>query len=250
MAKREVLYESADHKVYVFTDLSPEDSIETNQFLLIHKDSAMLIDPGGHTIFSILFAEISSLIGLANLKYIFFSHQDPDIVGGMNGWLLSTDAKLIIPKLWTRFIGHIGLKKGFEKRVIAIDDKGASIPLSDIEIKIIPAHFMHSPGNLQIYDPFSKILFSGDVGASVKNNYMFVEDFESHKKYIEGFHKRYMANNKICRLWADMVSKLDIEIIAPQHGAFFKGKEVVNSFINWIRELECGTDIMDEVFNQ
>ncbi len=250
MPKKEMLFESPDHKVYVFTGLSPEESIQTNQFLVVHKDSAILIDPGGHTIFSILFAEVSSIVSLNELKYIFFSHQDPDIVAGMNGWLLSTDAKIIIPKLWTRFIGHIGLKKGFEKRIIAIEDKGAMVPLSDAGVRIVPAHFMHSPGNLQVYDPISKILFSGDVGASISENYIFVENFEEHKKYMEGFHKRYMANNKICRLWADMVSKMDIELIAPQHGAFFKGKEMVNAFINWIRELKCGTDIMDEVFNQ
>ncbi len=250
MPKREVLFDSGDHKVFVFTGLSPEDSIQTNQFLIVHKDSAMLIDPGGHAIFSTLFAEVSSIVSLNELKYIFFSHQDPDIVSGMNGWLLSTDATILIPKLWTRFIGHIGLKKGFEKRINAIEDKGAIINLSDANIRILPAHFMHSPGNLQVYDPISKILFSGDVGASVSSDYLFVEDFEEHKKSMEGFHRRYMANNKICNLWANMVSKLDIEIIAPQHGAFIKGKDMVNSFIEWLKGLKCGTDLMDDVFNQ
>ncbi len=250
MGKCELLYESENHKVCIFTSMMPDETIQTNQYLVVHKDSAILIDPGGYTIFSPLFAEVSSKVPLKDLKYIFFSHQDPDIVSGMNGWLLSTNAQLIIPKLWTRFIGHIGLKKGYEKRIIAVDDRGGTIELGDIELRILPAHFMHSPGNFQIYDPVSKILFSGDVGASVGQNYLYVEDFENHKKLIEGFHRRYMANNKICKLWANMVKKLDIDIIAPQHGALFKGKENVNAFIDWISNLQCGTDIMDEIFNQ
>jgi flavorubredoxin len=45
-----------------------------------------------------------------------------------------------------------------------------------------------------------------------------------------------------------MVRQLDIETIAPQHGAIFKGKEMVNKFIDWVSSLEAGLDIMDDVY--
>ncbi|MFN3787489.1 MAG: MBL fold metallo-hydrolase, partial [Sulfurihydrogenibium azorense] len=35
---------------------------------------------------------------------------------------------------------------------------------------------------------------------------------------------------------------------APQHGAIFKGKDMVNKFINWVETLETGIDIMDDVY--
>ena len=39
-----------------------------------------------------------------------------------------------------------------------------------------------------------------------------------------------------------MVRQLDIETIAPQHGALFKGPEMSARFIDWISDLECGID--------
>jgi flavorubredoxin len=69
-----------------------------------------------------------------------------------------------------------------------------------------------------------------------------VSYFDAHLKYMEGFHRRYMAGNKALRLWAAMVRQLDIETIAPQHGALFKGKAMVERFISWCEQLECGMD--------
>ncbi|HID65774.1 MAG TPA: FprA family A-type flavoprotein, partial [Aquificaceae bacterium] len=133
-----------------------------------------------------------------------------------------------------------------EERVKPIEDKGTRIDLNGCELVILPAHLLHSPGNFQIYDPCSKILFSGDLGASLYQPYTVVENFEEHIKYMEGFHKRYMASNKVMKLWANMIRQLDIEIIAPQHGAIFKGKDMVNKFIEWCENLECGVDLINE----
>jgi len=116
----------------------------------------------------------------------------------------------------------------------------------DCELLIIPAHFLHSPGNFQVYDPVSKILFSGDLGASLGQDYFFVEDFDSHIRYMEGFHRRYMASGKVLKLWARMVRGLDIESIAPQHGAVFRGREMVKRFLDWVENLECGVDLLSE----
>ena len=45
-----------------------------------------------------------------------------------------------------------------------------------------------------------------------------------------------------------MVRDLDIEIIAPQHGAIFRGKEMVNQFIDWVEGLEVGAEVMQEIY--
>ncbi len=242
-----LLFDSDSHKVFLFEELTPASAVQANQYLIIHKDEAMLLDPGGHKVQSKLFADIATLIPPNQIKYIFLSHQDPDIVASINYWMMTTQSEAIISKLWTRFLPHFGLDSKLEGRVIPVDDGGTRITLGgDCELLIIPAHFLHSPGNFQIYDPVSKILFSGDLGASLGQDYFFVKDFDSHLKYMEGFHKRYMACGKIMKLWANMVRKLDIEMIAPQHGAVFQGKDMVEKFINWIENLECGVDLMSE----
>ncbi|WP_461831923.1 oxygen-binding di-iron domain-containing protein [Aquifex sp.] len=241
-----VIFESENHKVVFFEELTPASAVQSNQYLIIHNGEGMLLDPGGHKVFSQLKRDISPHRSPGKLRYIFLSHQDPDIVAALNGWLLTTNAEAYISKLWLRFLPHFGLEKNFEERVKPIEDKGTRLDLNGCELLILPAHFLHSPGNFQVYDPCSKILFSGDLGASLNQPYFFVENFEEHIKYMEGFHKRYMASNKILKLWANMVRKLDIEMIAPQHGAIFKGKELVNKFINWAENLKCGVDLMDE----
>ncbi len=242
-----VIFDSPDHKVFLFEELTPASAIQANQYLIIHKDEAMLLDPGGHKVQSRLFTDISVLIPPKQIRYIFLSHQDPDIVASINYWLMTTDAEAIISKLWTRFIPHFGLDSKLEGRVIPVNDRGTRITLGgDCELLIIPAHFLHSPGNFQVYDPVSKILFSGDLGASLGQDYFFVEDFESHVKYMESFHKRYMASGKILKLWLKMVRQLDIETVAPQHGAVFKGKSLVEKLFSWLENLECGVDIMSE----
>ena len=242
-----VIYDSDSHKVFLFEELTPASAVQANQYLIIHKGEAMLLDPGGHKVQSKLYADIATLIPPNQIRYIFLSHQDPDIVASINYWMMTTQSHAIISKLWIRFLPHFGLDSKLEGRVIPVDDGGTKITLGgDCELLILPAHFLHSPGNFQIYDPLSKILFSGDLGASLGQDYFFVKDFESHKQFMEGFHKRYMASGKIMKLWANMVRKLDVETIAPQHGAVFQGKEMVEKFIDWIENLECGVDLMSE----
>ena len=53
-----------------------------------------------------------------------------------------------------------------------------------------------------------------------------------------------MSGNKACRVWVERVRQLDIEWIVPQHGASFKGKPMVEQFLNWFENLQCGLDLM------
>jgi flavorubredoxin len=247
METKNAIYNTPEHKVIFFEELTPASAVQANQVLIIHKDEGMLLDPGGHKVYSKLLSEISPYIPPSKIKYIFLSHQDPDIVAALNGWLMTTKAQAYVSKLWVRFVPHFGLDSQLEDRVIPIDDGGTKIILGgDCELLILPAHFMHSPGNFQVYDPCSKILFSGDLGASLGQDYFFVENFDEHIKYMEGFHKRYMASNKILKFWANMVRQLDIEMIVPQHGAIFKGKEMVERFINWVENLQVGVDLLTQ----
>ncbi|MCY0865968.1 MAG: MBL fold metallo-hydrolase [Aquificaceae bacterium] len=244
---KNVIFDSPEHKVIFFEELTPASAVQSNQVLIIHKDEGMLLDPGGHKVFSKLLSELSVYIPPSQIKYIFLSHQDPDIVASINGWLMTTKAEAYISKLWMRFLPHFGLDSQLEGRVKPIDDNGTVLTLGgDCKLYILPAHFLHSEGNFQVYDPCSKILFSGDLGASLGQDYFFVEDFDKHMRYMEGFHRRYMVSNKVLRFWANMVKDLDIEMIVPQHGAIFKGKDMVKRFIEWVENLEVGVDLLTQ----
>ncbi len=243
----QILFEEGNHKNILLEGFEEGTSIPTNQHVIVHDGKAMILDPGGHKIYSKVLAETTSQIGRGKLEYLFLSHQDPDIVAAVNGWLMTTDAVAYASKLWVRFIPHFGLDRLVADRLHAIDDEGMLLDLGGCKLPIIPAHFLHSCGNFQVYDPVSKILYTGDLGASVGGGHE-VTDFPGHIPEMEGFHRRYMAGNAVMRAWAAMARTLDIEVIAPQHGGYFKGKDKVDQFINWCEGLECGIDLITSKF--
>ena len=244
-----ILYESGPHKAVLLDEGSDGDlAVQANQHVIIHNGEGMILDPGGHKVYSKVLAQTHTILGRGLLKYLFLSHQDPDIVAAVNGWLMTTDADAWVSGLWVRFVPHFGLDRLVASRLHPIPDEGMFLTLGGVDLMIIPGHFLHSAGNFQIYDPESKILYTGDLGASLGMPYQIVPDFDAHLQYMEGFHQRYMASGRALSLWANMVRELDIEIIAPQHGAMIKGKEMVARFIAWADNLEAGVDLMEDVF--
>jgi flavorubredoxin len=161
---------------------------------------------------------------------------------------MTTEADAYISSIWTRFIPHFGFDHLVADRLKPIPDQGMAYDLEGVPLLFLPAHFLHSEGNFQVYDPTAKILYTGDLGASLGAHYSCVTDFDAHIPYMESFHRRYMASNKVMKAWANMVRGLDIELIAPQHGAFFKGEEMVDRFIDWCADLECGVDLIGPLF--
>ena len=244
-----VLYEDRTHRNVLLADFGLGGlAVQANQHVIVHGNTGMVLDPGGHKVYAKVLAETYSILGAAKLDYIFLSHQDPDIVAALNGWLMTTDADAYVSSLWMRFVPHFGVDDFVAHRLKPIPDQGMVFDLNGARLVALPAHFLHSEGNIQLYDTVAKILYTGDLGASLGADYVEVTDFDAHVRFMEGFHRRYMCSNKVMKAWAEMVRPLDIEIIAPQHGAYFKGKTMVNRFIDWCAGLECGVDLITPMF--
>ncbi len=242
------LYNDGSHTCVAFSDLVSGEGVQANQFLIADDHHAAILDPGGELTYSRLFMGMSEYINVSELDYVLASHQDPDIVASLNKWLIGTNATIVVPALWERFIPHYTRPGKLKGRLVGIPDKGMDLQIGTIKIKALPAHFLHSEGNFQFYDPKSKILFSGDMGANLAsgNPAEPVSSFDSIVPHMEGFHRRYMNSNKVCRFWANMVRTLDVEWMVPQHGRSFKGKEMVAQFLSWIENLQCGVDLMEQ----
>ncbi|MFK7990204.1 MAG: MBL fold metallo-hydrolase [Sandaracinaceae bacterium] len=242
------IFEGPDHRNLLLEDFSHGLAVQANQHLIVHGKEAMILDPGGHKVYSKVLSATNGEMRGAQLRYLFLSHQDPDIVAATNGWLMTTDADAYCSELWTRFVPHFGLDRYVEDRLKPIPDEGMILELGGADLLIIPAHFLHSCGNHQVYDTVSKLLYTGDLGASLGPTYREVPDFDAHLPSMRGFHERYMASGEAMKLWAEMVRDLDIDVIAPQHGALFRGKDMVARFIDWAASVECGVDRMRKVF--
>lgn len=245
MKNIEVIFEQGDHQWAVITrdPARPEYVIDTNEYLIISGKEMLLTDPGGMEIFPAVFSAVSKEFNPEYIRWLFASHQDPDIISSLALWLeFNPDIKCYMSRLWTTFVPHFG---GTDQSFVAIPDSGINIPLGKISLQAVPAHYLHSSGNFHLYDPLARTLFSGDIGAALmpkEESNIFVTNFDKHIRYAAGFHKRWMGSKVAVLNWCERASQLSIDLLCPQHGAIYQGADVMR-FINWLSELDIGTGV-------
>ena len=217
----------------------PDKIIDTNQYMVRASNKCLLIDPGGVELFAPMLAAVLHYAPVDQITDIFASHQDPDIISSLGLWDQALpNARLHASELWEGFLRHFGCES---IEYVSIKDNGGVIDLQDVQLQIIPAHYLHSSANFNIYDPQAKILMSGDIGAALETPGapMFVDNFDSHVEKMRFFHQRWMPSNQAKKIWIDQVRELDIDILAPQHGRMFKGDDV-SRFLDWFEALQVG----------
>jgi flavorubredoxin len=242
MKTTQTIFQNGDHKwIAIVRDPAKVDFlIDTNEYLVTHAGQGMLVDPGGLEIFPAVFSALATEFDPSAITGIFASHQDPDVISSLALWLeFNPQMRCHLSWLWSSFIPHFG---GTAETFAPIPDEGMTISLAGLPLQAIPAHYLHSSGNFNLYDRSAKILFSGDVGAALlpaEQQGLFVEDFSAHIRHAEGFHRRWMGSNEAKRQWCERVSQLDIDMLCPQHGAIYRGEDV-KRFIDWFGSLQVG----------
>ncbi|WP_370979266.1 MBL fold metallo-hydrolase [Agaribacterium sp. ZY112] len=235
------IYRDGRHQWFVFgrDPDKPDGIIDTNQYMIKSGDKALLMDPGGIELFAAMLAAIVKHVPVDQITHIFASHQDPDIISSLGLWDRTLKgATLHASGLWEGFIRHFGMDTiSYD----AIPDEGSKVTIGNTSIEFIPAHYLHSSANFHVYDAEAKILMSGDVGAALEGPgaAMEVEDFDAHTAHMRYFHQRWMPSNKAKNEWIESVSKLDIELMCPQHGRMFRGDDV-KRFLDWFNKLDVG----------
>lgn len=242
MKKSVIIYQSGDHvwRVVARDPSRPEHVIDTNEYVISAGDRAIITDPGGQEIFPAVFAALSRDFDPRQVTHIFASHQDPDVISSLALWLsFNPRIRCYASWLWGTFIPHFG---GDATTLISLPDHAVNIELGARTLQTVPAHYLHSSGNLQLYDADAKILFTGDVGAALlpaDEHELFVRDFDRHIRYAEGFHRRWMGSEAAKRDWCERVARLPIDMLCPQHGAIYRGADV-GRFIDWFAALPVG----------
>ena len=160
------------------------------------------------------------------MRAAFVSHQDPDIASSLPLWNSCNDTiEWHIPSLWEGFIRHYG---ALDAEFVSIPDAGGSMVIGGRKLEIIPAHYLHASANFHVYDPESKVYFSGDVRAALlppghtmwagRHGPVSAKAFDEHIEHAKYFHQRWMPSNAAKRDWIDRVRQLDIDFLCPQHG--------------------------------
>jgi flavorubredoxin len=209
----------------------------------------LLIDPGSSSDFSAVTTKVSSLIGgLDHLSAVFLNHQDPDVGSSMAiiSARYAPRAFIICSKDTWRLIVHFNLPNN---RFIATEKfaQGLKMPNGHRLIPV-PSPFCHFRGAVMLYDPQTRVLFSGDLfGGLTDANAQGLWAEESDWKGIRSFHQIYMPVNAALVRAVTAIRNLEpaVEIIAPQHGRILHGA-LVPQFLDRMEKLQVGLDIMDE----
>jgi serine/threonine protein kinase/glyoxylase-like metal-dependent hydrolase (beta-lactamase superfamily II) len=209
----------------------------------------LLIDPGSSSDFSEVRAKVERIIGgLDKLSLIFINHQDPD-VGSSAAMICSryNDRALIMTSEDTwRLIVHFNLPK---QRCVFTEKytTGFSLPTGHV-LQPVPSPFCHFVGAVMLYDPQTRVLFSGDLfGGLTQRDAQGLWADESDWTGVRAFHQLYMPSNKALRRTVQAIRALDppVEVIAPQHGRVLRG-DLMHTFMRRIEQLEVGLDNLDD----
>lgn len=186
-----------------------------NPYLIECGDEAVLIDPGSIPHFPIVARKVSSVIKFSQIRYIVIHHQDPDLASNIAVFekLINRDDLEIVTSeraaLFTTYYGYKSPHRMIEE---------GSLKLGDVRFEFIATPHLHAPGAFVSYDKANKILFSSDIFGAFSDKW----DLYAKKDYgqqMEAFHQFYMPVTGLIRKQMDEFRKLDIELIAPQHGS-------------------------------
>ena len=139
--------------------------IVTNVYIIVSKNDAMVIDPGGEP--EKIIDKLNELN--ANLKYIVLTHCHSDHIGGVTKIQNSKGGEVLISeedgKAINNPIRNLAPFVGAKLDKINVDrflKEGDKINLGDEEFEIIDTPG-HTKGGICIYSSKQNILFSGDT---------------------------------------------------------------------------------------
>ncbi len=209
----------------------------------------LLIDPGSSKDFSVVQSKVSQVVGsVNNVSSVFINHQDPD-VGSSVGLMLgryTPDAHVLCTEDTWRLVHYYNIPR---ERFVPLEKypRGIKLPTDDVVIPV-PSPFCHFVGAMMLYDPETRVLFSGDLFGGLTDrdaDGLYADD--SDWTGMRAFHQIYMPTRTALQNAIDNIRALDppVEIIAPQHGRVIRGS-YVEKYMARLYDLPVGLDILDD----
>lgn len=209
--------------------------------------SSMLIDPGSASDVAVVVSKCTRLLGsMSALSAVFVNHQDPD-VGSSTPQIVGRHAPhasvLCSEDTW-RLIACFGLPRD---RFLATDRCSQGIELATGHVVIpVPTPFCHARGAVMLFDPQTRVLFTGDLfGGLTERNAEGLDADETDWKGMRAFHQIYMPSNAALRRAMTSIRELKPLVIAPQHGRLLRGP-LMWEMIDRLEKLPVGLDIIDD----
>lgn len=271
------MYEYIENKAVIVKDdvcwigyLDQRTGIHCNPYLIKDGDQIMIIDGGSRPDFStVMLRVLQSGVKPGEITHLLYHHYDPDLCGSIPDFenIIDRENLKIISKAENfMFIDHYNTNS--EKIEIGNIYNEFEFD-SGRKLKFIETPYAHSQGSFITYDEKTKILFTSDLFGSYndngelyldleqsaydcKDNCDYCNNLECKIKKIVEFHKRIMTSKKALNMALNRIEKLDVEIIASQHGNIINNKDYIKIIINKLKMLNrVGIDgFMEEKSNE
>ncbi|MDX9813859.1 MAG: ATP-binding protein [Sulfurimonas sp.] len=223
------------------------DPFQCHPYLIKNGDESILLDPGSMLEFDEVVRKIDLVVGIKSIKYIVLHHQDPDLcasVPEIEKLIDREDLQIITHSRMSLLIKHYMVSSSYyeiDKEDFVLKTKNGKT----LEFYTTP--YCHSPGAFVSYEPRTKTLFSGDIFGGIEHSWHFYAD-ETYFSKARLFHEEYMPSKDIFNYSLAKIEKLDIDLIAPQHGSIIE-KRYIPKLIEDMRGLDCGLYI-DKKYNE
>lgn len=233
--------------IYWIGFFDKESQLNSNPFLIVDGDETVLIDPGSIPDFPVIMRKIIDVVNPETISTIIAAHQDPDVCGNLpviEDVIHRADLKIVAHSTTHRLIYHYGIKS----ELYAVDEHDYSLTLrSGRKLEFVYTPYLHSPGAIITYDTRSKSLFTSDIFGSLSNT----ANLYAGKEFPESmarWHQAIMPGNLLLRGAMDIIERMDITRILPQHGSLIPGDRIPEA-ISYLKNLPCGYDLISGARN-
>ncbi|BAF72771.1 ATP-binding protein [Sulfurovum sp. NBC37-1] len=219
------------------------DPFQCHPYFIENGNESILIDPGSMLEFEAVVRKVNTISSMKNIKYIILHHQDPDLAAAvpqMEKLIDRSDLLVITHSRMVPLVKHYLIKSNYYE----IDKHDHQLVSGNLHLQFITTPYCHSPGAFVTYEPSTKTLFSGDIFGGIEESWEFFAGDDYFEK-AKPFHAEYMPSRDIFNYSLSKIEKLDLNLIAPQHGSIIQ-KEKITDLIEQMKGLECGLYIERE----
>lgn len=209
---------AVDWNLRSFHGYSTESGSSYNAYLIV-DEQVVLIDSVKAAFTNVLLDNIREIIDPMKIDIIISNHVEPDHSGAITEVLKYAKNA----KVYTSFpTGAKGLTMYYGELPLIPIKSGDSISIGKRTLQFVQTPMVHWPDNMVTYIPEEKLLFSNDAfGQHIASSERMDYQLDINIVYTEA--KKYFANivmpySQQVKKALDIVTTLDIDIIAPSHG--------------------------------
>lgn len=228
-----------DHRDFHGYSRSPEGS--TYNAYLIRDEKNVLMDTVYPGWAGNMLCRIAKIMDPEKIDYIVCNHMEPDHAGS----LAEVVARVKPEKIFVSTLGYKSMQGYFDCKdwPIEVVKSGDKLNIGKRNIIFQETRMLHWPDSMVSYIPEDKLLISNDAfGQNIASSERFSDQYD--RCVLEKAIKEYYYNIvlpfspqvlKTLELVAAL--KLDIEMIAPDHGLIWRGKDDCKYILDTYRAL-------------